>query len=267
MRIFTTPLSAVQEVERDLWEMGLNVHPQTFQDRNIADDPDYLTKEVRHYGFHLQGWKHNELEERGVLDYVYGDELAGESAQLYIAQEFGDRVSGIPSNPGGAFKYRTDVWNEFLHDGKFSYTYSERMAPQILKIVDELRQRPETRQAIINIHSNIAPSNELATGFPASGGMLQVHKVGISADLKNMGGKARIPCSLHYQLMIREGKVDLSYCMRSCDFLTHFPVDIMLALRLQSQVAAWLDKGVGMFTYYTGSLHSYAKDMKVRGIF
>jgi thymidylate synthase len=260
MRIYTDPRQAVQETERDLWEIGINVHPATMQDKDVKDDPDYLTKEVRHYGFHVQSWRHNEVGENEVLEYVYKDPKAAEDVQLYIGAEFWDRVSGTARNPGTAWQYRKDVWNEFMHGGKFAYTYSERMAPQILRIMQELRDRPETRQAIINIHSNIAAS-ELFDETKTH------HLVMPGADIRNMGGKSRIPCSLYYQIMIREEKVDLVYAMRSCDFLVHFPVDIMLAMRLQTWFADRLEKGVGLFTYFTGSLHSYAKDMKKRGIF
>jgi len=55
--------------------------------------------------------------------------------------------------------------------------------------------------------------------------------------------------------------------MRSCDFLVHFPVDLMLAMRLQTWFAKLLDLNVGLFTYFTGSLHAYHKEIKDRGIF
>ncbi len=77
----------------------------------------------------------------------------------------------------------------------------------------------------------------------------------------------RIPCSLYYQILVRDGKVDLHYAMRSCDFLTHFPVDIALAIRMQHYITERLGRAVGTFSYFTGSLHAYRKDLAVRGIF
>jgi thymidylate synthase len=67
--------------------------------------------------------------------------------------------------------------------------------------------------------------------------------------------------------MIREGKVDMIYTMRSCDFLTHFAIDVALALMMQNYVANTLERPTGRFTHFIGSLHSYAKDMKAREIF
>lgn len=259
MRIYTHPLQAVQEVERDLYEMGILVPVQTMQDKVVANNPDYVTQEVRHYGFTIQSWAWREAGERDILNHIFKDDVQTEAAMLYIGAEFFDRVSGSSRNPGNAWQHRANVWNEFMHDGRFAYTYSERMSPQLPCILDELREKPGTRQAIINIHSNINTTNHRQGGVS--------NNPWAGADLENMGGKSRIPCSLYYQIMIRERKVDLVYAMRSCDFLTHFPIDLMLALRLQTWFAQRLDLDVGMFTYFTGSLHAYMKQMKERGIF
>lgn len=76
-----------------------------------------------------------------------------------------------------------------------------------------------------------------------------------------------MPCSLYYQFLRRDNQLNMVYAMRSCDFLTHFPVDISLAMLLQRYVANQLMIDAGSFTYFTGSLHAYHKDMKERGIF
>jgi hypothetical protein len=259
MRIFTDIMEAVREVERDLWEMGVNVHPQTMQDKNIATDPDYMTKEVRGYGFKIVEPDPTTKAIYDVLRYIFDPQgVPVEPIGKYIDIEHGDRVGGVALNPGNAAKHRSDVWNEFMHDGKFAYTYSERISPQLGRIVSELRTNRETRQAIINIHSNISASNYIDDG---------THSVLQAADMMNMGGASRIPCSMYYQMMIREGALDLIYTMRSCDFLVHFPIDIILAIKLQCFIAIALQVNVGTFTYFTGSLHAYAKEMKTRGIF
>jgi thymidylate synthase len=254
-----TPIEALREVERDLWEMGIDVHPQTMQDKKIAGDDDYMTKEVQSYGFMVTGpasARHERLDDvKDMVDYMYNGNGA-DSVMEYILLEFKDRIGGKPLNPGNSYKARRDVWNEFLHGGQFHYTYSERMSFQVQKVLDELRVRPESRQGVINIHSNICPSIRYGNTH-----------IGKSLDFSNMGGTGRIPCSMYYQVMIRNNHVDLIYTMRSCDFLTHFPVDFSLALMLQEWYADCLGYDIGTFTYFTGSLHAYHKDMKVRGIF
>lgn len=259
MRIYITPLEAVAEVQRDLYEMGIDVHPQTMQDKAVGEDEDYLTKEIRGYGFKIVDWWWNQHDEVKVFQFFCPEDNNLESTTMvdYTGQEFLDRLSENHRNPGSSYKYRPHIWSEFLHNGKFAYTYNERMKPQIVRTFEELRTRPETRQAIINLHTNICPTFKDGLNI-----------VTPSMDFFNTGGSGRIPCSMYYQFMIRENKLDLIYTMRSCDFLTHFPVDLMLALRLQTFFANNLaEVEVGTFTYFTGSLHAYMKDLKPRGIF
>lgn len=257
MRIYQDPVEAVREVERDLWEMGIDVHPQTMQDKYVADDEGFMTKEVRSYSFKISGWEFSVRDVRAVLKYFFPHDE--QRIWDYCKAEFSDRIGGRPLNPGNAYKLRPEVWNDFIHDDKFAYTYSERLSCQIESLVHELTCCPESRQGILTIHSNICPMmSETPQG---------VNLVTTSKDVSNRGGSGRIPCSMYYQIMVREGKVDLIYTMRSCDFLTHFAVDIVLALMMQDYFADQLNRGFGSFTYFTGSLHAYRKDMQIREIF
>jgi len=258
MRIYQRPSEAFKEVERELWEMGIEVHPETMQDKYIKNNPDYCTKELRGYSFMIANWAWEEKDVERILAYFFpGD---SDSVRSYIEEEFLNRTSEIPTNPGSSYKHRLGLWEEFLHEGKFAYTYSERISPQLDTVLDELRKNPNTRQAIINIHSNICPLDY----WPEHA---ETNVVNRSKDLDNIGGQGRVPCSIYYQILLREGKIDLIYAMRSCDFLTHFPVDVLLALKLQNWFAEKIELGVGRFTYFVGSLHAYYKDLKVRGIF
>jgi thymidylate synthase len=261
MRIFSDPYDAAKEVERDLWEMGITVHPQTMQDKVVKDNPDYATKEMQGYAFKITDWAFNTDRLVDLLKYFFPNDW--QNITNYCLAELQDRVCGKAMNPGCSYLSRPDVWNEFLHDGKFAYTYSERMHDQVGMILQELRDNPDTRRGIINIHSYISPLAD----FRIEDTGQEFNYVDLSADANNRGGGGRIPCSMYYQMMIRNGKVDLIYTMRSCDLLTHFPIDLSLALMLQNWFAHMLHLPMGTFTYFAGSLHSYFKDMKSRGIF
>lgn len=271
MRIYSNAMEAVREVERDVYEMGIMVHPQTMQDKQIDDDPDYATKEVTGYGYKIVDHHWISIEETAVVNYILTGELLAdvhpETIRIlnYINAEFNDRLSGQQLNPGTSWSERPEVWTEFLHDGKFAYTYSERMTPQLDKIKRELRVHPDTRQAVINIHSNVAALPGWYS--PADTKALGHNIVWASTDCENTGGAGRIPCSMYYQFLRRGEKLDLIYTMRSCDLLVHYPVDLMLALRLQSRWADDLGLKPGTFTHFIGSLHAYQKDLKRRGIF
>lgn len=283
MRLYTNVLEMYREVERDLWEMGIHVHPETMQDKVVKDNPDFDTVELQGYGFTIVDVEHgpdSDMDRMGMDDAInyhcnklYHDAMISEATKLrcYVDDEVSERCGGRALNPGRAWEHRKEIWTEFLHDGKFAYTYSERMAPQLSRILDLLRTNPNTRQAIINIHSNICPSRfYVHTGDPTACVMYVDHgdtAVHPSVDLQNLGGSGRIPCSMYYQFFIRNGKLHMVYTMRSCDFLTHFLVDICCAIKILRWMANQLNLPVGNLTYFTGSIHAYHKDMRVRGVF
>lgn len=262
MRIYSSLYEAFRETERDLYEMGTTVHPHTMQDKVVEHDEDYATKEIQAYGFKL-AWTvaDKQTDERQAIAYIFRNHPDREQVvghiMAYIEQEMQDRWACVSLNPGNSWKHREHIWKEFLHNGRFHYTYSDRIAPQLAQIIDELTINPDTRQAVVTIHSNIKPEPLIELSYPSQR----------SCDLDNMGGGGRVPCSLHYQFLRRNNHLGMIYLMRSCDFLTHFPVDVALALRLQSHVANDLCIPTGVFTYFTGSLHAYNKDLKVLGIF
>jgi thymidylate synthase len=226
MRIYTDFNTALNEIKRDLAEMGIDVHPQTMQDKVVADDPDYATKECQNYIY-------------TVVD-AYSSLKQLKPVQPWAALEFGERVDNKRKNPGEAYLHRDEVWNEFLHDGKFSYTYGERIGLSVEKIIDEIGQHPESRQLYLSIWDP-------------------------KIDIDRIGGKMRVPCSLGYLFQVRGGKLHITYFMRSCDYATHMQNDIYLALRLLEYVAACTGYETGDFTQYIGSLHIYKKDIK--GVF
>ena len=62
---------------------------------------------------------------------------------------------------------------------------------------------------------------------------------------------------MYYQLMIRLGKLDIIYNMRSSDYDTHFAHDIWLADELRRHIAENIKIEVGLLHMNIGSLHRY----------
>lgn len=243
MRIFANCKEMMSEMKRDIHEMGTLVHPQTMQDLSVEHDPGYATLELSPASFM-------------ILDGSDRDQMI-EDAKASLAwcqSDFDERVFKDRENPGTAWKHRRETWERFIHNGKFAYTYSERLwrrlqdrsipfiegnlaptRPAIHAIIQELVKHPETRQAVLPIFNG-------------------------DLDLCNLGGKARVPCSLHYQFLRRRGQLDIIYVMRSSDFNTHFVYDIWQALELLGYVAERISAPVGRMTFFSGSLHIYRKD-------
>lgn len=223
-RFFKNFQEAQGEIRRDLAEMGIPVHPHSMQDKVIARDTNYSTLELQNYTYTILG---------------AAEDLPNIPAtQPWADAEFLERI-GPPVNPGEAWKLRSDVWEEFLHDGQFGYTYSDRMYHGLRRVLLEAEQNPDSRQLYIPIFRPI--------------------------DTEFLGGKRRIPCSLGYLLQIRENRVNLTYFMRSCDIATHFANDVYLAVKLMEYCANELGLQPGDFTHFINSLHVYHKDVK--GVF
>lgn len=232
MRIFKDCFEAVKEVERDLFEMGTKVVVESMQDKVGKQD----TIELRGYGYTIINPMNKLIE---VVEYL-------KLNRAYISQENIDRINKERLNPGNAYLKRFKEWEHYLHDGKFSYTYSERIGSQIDEAIDILRFDDGSRQAIIQIYD-------------------------YCKDGDNRTGIARIPCSMYYQLFIRDNKIHMIYTMRSCDFLRHFGYDLTLAINMLYAITTKLEYKtnytIGDFTHFIGSLHAYKIDMEERGIF
>jgi len=226
MRIFGSCREAYYEIRRDLLEVGEWVQGFSYQDKIVENDPQFDFMELHPYVYTI-----TDTSDTGVV----GDLL--ELDWAWIQREHQERMIG-GLNPGQAWKLRDDVWGEFLETNcRFSYTYSERFGTgdQIHAIIRELQRHPHSRQAIVSVYRS-------------------------DLDLPNVGGSARIPCSMFYQFMVRNNKLDLYYVMRSCDFFTHFPYDMILAINLQNHVASCLNQDLGPFTHMITSLHAFRKD-------
>ena len=217
-RIFENMSEALEEIERDIMEMGIKVHPHTMQNKAVKHDKDYETLEVQNYSF-------------TILDLSDKNEMIDNFK--WCEAEFEERVATNPDNPGEAWKLRREVWEEFLtKEGKFDYTYAKRFSThlQVSQVIAELSKNPDSRQCIIHVN------------FPKDCKVWQ---------------KNRIPCSMYYQFMIRRGKLDIIYNMRSSDFYSHFKNDIWLADQLRKYISIYVGVETGLFHMNVGSLHAY----------
>lgn len=227
MRIYQNFREVRSEVKRDLAEMGINVHTQTYQDKFIGDDPMMATKELQNYMYCV-------VDTSNPADML--------PTQPWADAEFQERISGKHMNPGEAYRLRKEVWDDFLdEEGKFGYTYPDRISDfnQIDRIVATLENDSFSRQAYMSIWT--------------------------PEDITKTGGISRVPCSLGYQFQVRKGALNITYLQRSSDFATHFNNDVFLAVQMQHHIAKRLEMKPGTFTHWIGSLHVFMKD--IQGVF
>lgn len=226
MRIYANAYELFSEAFRDMHEMSLIVKPKSYQNKVIEGQDDYITKEIQHYIYTLTGLP----DVNNLFLFEEG------KAHDWCHAEFAERIDPKAGNPGDAWKIREDVWEQFLFQGRMDYTYSDRINYQynLDRIITRLQQDPDSRQAWLPIF----------------------HK----EDVVKMGGRARIPCSLGYYFMIRDGKLNLTYIQRSADLVQHFGNDVYLAWLMLTYVASVVGVDRGYLTHHIFSLHSYKKD-------
>jgi len=228
MRIYSDCYELMSEIYREVWEMGHIVHPNSMQNKVVVGDEQYKTKEIINYSYCLTS-----MDKSGYLF------IADKDAIIWADAEFEERVSMGKINPGDAWELRENIWAEFINtSGKFDYTYNERMRMSLNPIIDELSRNPDSRQAIISIWDPLS-------------------------DIDNIGGYARVPCSMYYQVLIRDGKVNLVYNQRSADIVTHFGNDVYLAWKLMEYISKALCIEGGYLYHNIGSLHTYKKDWPI----
>lgn len=243
MRIFVDPVEMYKEVQRDLFEMGTRYQTATVQDKDVAGDRNFQTIELFGYCYQLHDATSQGLDEMlriSNVDKVWAHAEAIERLKPNIWGEIHDRRNVL--NPGTAWELRKDLWEPFLRDGVFSYSYAERWWEQIPYIVRELRKRPNTRQAVMTMYDR--------------------HQ-----DMMNWGGRDRVPCSLTYQFMIRDRALHVVYNQRSCDFVKFFTADVFFTWRLMTAIARTIEIEIGTLTHFLGSLHAFAGDLKDKDIF
>lgn len=241
MRIYSNARELMSEMGRDLWEMGMEVKPKTYQNKVIEGNEDFITKE--------EFCKQYCLTALPDPDFLF----IFTKAQDWAKVELEERLSGIQHNPGRAWELRKDMWEEFLVDDpfkglRFDYTYPQRlgnkvrslennghiMVPVLQAVIQLLKQDPDTRKAVLPIFTD--------------------------TDCNHYDGGARIPCSMYYGFFIREGKLNITYHQRSSDFVGHFGDDVYLAWKTMEYVASQVGVEVGHLIHTIDSLHCYKRD-------
>lgn len=203
-------------------------------------------------------------------NYLYGA-LACQANLPWAEDHFQERVSGKPLNPPPSeqwwpFNQNGNRDHKFQKDGEaaaFSHTYPERFWPRFANIGET---RPNGRQVYVPHngvryeYGDLADIVELLKRAP--GTRQAFLPVWFPEDTGVVHGE-RVPCSLGYHFMIRNGRLHCWYYMRSCDLLRHFPDDAYMAGRLMQWMVAEVDSErlqPGTLTMHISSLHTFQAD-------
>lgn len=246
---------------------GEEVEVGEWQSQDISDRPEMISKELRHETFRYQfpGYassaSHTDLGKEVLQDDI--------NPNLPWAEDhFLERVSGEPLNPPPSeawWPFRVRGNEDHKVDEKFSHTYPERMWPRFANVGET---RPNGRKVYV-------PHNGVRFEY---GDLQDVVKllcknpltrqaflpIWFPEDTGAVDGQ-RVPCTLGYHFLIREGRAEIVYYIRSCDLLRHFTDDVYMACRLLQWVVGKLrDNGIDVnassLIMHISSLHVFRGD-------
>lgn len=240
LRYLEEDLLKAERVEVDTW------HAQ-----DVTGNPDLISREIRHVILETP------------IPSTQADLIDAVKPNLPWAEDhFQERISGEPLNPPPSEAYWPfAVQGNARHkDGEvFSHTYPERYWPKyaapedvrpgfsrrgiryaygdLNDVLVQLQHHPLTRQAYLPVW------------FPEDTGAVS-HQ--------------RVPCSLGYHFLQRNGKIDVDYFIRSCDLMRHFSDDVYMTARLLQWVCNRVnDAEPGNLVMHIGSLHIFEGDVGI----
>lgn len=221
--------------------------------------------------------------------------LAGEALNFYAMavapnlpwadKHFEERVCGYPINPGtewANWPWGVNAEKALDERGRFNHNYMERYWPAhagarvISDGVEEFKRRFNQ-----GWHRGSEPMTGINHAYGDLGGL--VRDLAAEPDTRQAylpvwfpedtgdAHKGRKPCTLGYHFIMRNGKLDVTYYMRSCDLAHHFRDDVYLTIRLLLWVldqcriqnpGQWRDVEPGRFTMHITSLHMFINDYR-----
>lgn len=253
------------------------VHTQRWQSIDISDKPHMIMREMLHQSFRLI------LPSEALAFYRQAIVPNLPWADRHFEQE---RVGGEPLNPGttylewspGAMVNGQNSSGSHLHDGKFDHTYAERYWPKFAGVTPGGRLDGETeRRVLVNgrhgirfAYGDLNTLVDLLSGEPLT---RQAYlPVWFPEDLTAAMEPKRVPCSLGYHFIMRNGWLDVTYSIRSCDYIRHFRDDVYMTIRLLLWVLSecrlshpeldWDRVKPGHLIMHITSLHMFQADWK-----
>lgn len=189
-----------------------------------------------------------------------------------------ERVSGMPINPGKTYKEWRYPASASQHTNfEFSHSYAERYWPQYaghgnggkLDFMEIVAGKIKPHRGIRHDYGDLSTVLQLLSSDPTT---RQAYlPIFFPEDLVAAHKRKRIPCTLGYHFLCRDGFLDIAYFMRSCDFVRHFRDDVYLTCRLllwvldrlQTQPLTaeyWGGIKPGRLNMTTSSLHCFESD-------
>lgn len=249
------------------------VHTEKWQGVDITKHLEMATHEIRHHLFTAD---------------MPTDELGYYRTQIapslpWVDDHFAERVCGRPINPGKQWKHWPYAHSagKFLDEqSKFNHNYMERYWPRWAGLIDQPTETPAEYDCRMDQYGPFHPHEGIYHPYGDLNSVVaQLVREPLTRQAilpvffpEDTGARhgGRVPCSLLYQFLVRDGRMDITYMLRSCDLMRHFRDDIYLTVRLllwvlgecRKRSVSWDGVGPGQFNMMITSLHVFRNDYR-----
>lgn len=214
------------------------VHTDKWQGVDISKKPEMATHELLHHSIKV---RLNGIED---LDTY---RLDIEPNLPWADDHFLERVSGAPMNPGtewANWPYGNSAKSFLDGTGQFNHNYMERYWPKIAGTVDiPTKTAPDFRVAFAHEQHSSNPGSHFGIRYLYGDLDDVINLMARDPTTRQAflpvwfpedtgGNNGRAPCTLGYHFIMRDGELDVTYYIRSCDYVRHFRDDIYLTVRL-----------------------------------
>lgn len=244
MRLYQELDEAVSEITRDLFKS-----PTVHSTRVQHVETDVLGHEAMNYMYTIPTKaipeKGEDLAAFGAQHFPYWDRHYRNLLEWLNAEKIARDEGPVLSSKISADLLHPDL-QKLMEGNHFSYTYAERLIGADRAISRALFNNPDTRRAFWPIFQPL-------DGIRA-------------AEL------TRIPCSIGYQVVIREvpgqgPRLHLTYIQRSSDFARFWLSDVWFATRFQRNILQevryhYPELQLGHFSHIILSFHHFLEDKK-----
>lgn len=232
-----------------------SVSTETWQSIDVQSRPESRTRELTHV-----------ILDMPIDNYTLNRTYIQPSIP-WADDHFEERVSGQPLNPPPS-----EAWWPYAREGNaehkrgevFDHTYPERFWPKwagdaYSEMAESISLDWNQREGIRYAYGDLTDLVVLMCNQPHT---RQAYlPIWFPEDTGAVSGQ-RVPCTLGYHFLLRSGQMDVTYHIRSCDFLRHFRDDIYLAMRLCQWVSERVpDTKPGKLVMHIGSLHIFEDDV------
>jgi hypothetical protein len=260
--MYLTFNEAIRFLHKEMKECAVAVHTESWQSMDISKRPEAEMRELLGIFFKVK------MSDDYLDAYRRDIKPNLPWADHHFEQE---RVSGQPINPGETWKewpYALSA-DKFRRAGEcFSHTYAERMWPKYAGVcpTDTVKDEP-----LRGIRYEYGDLNDVVTLLIREPLTRQAYLPIFFPEDTGVVHRERVPCTLGYHFMRRNGELSIFYPIRSCDFVRHFRDDLYLTVRLllwvlgelrERDLSAWGKVRPGIFSMWIGSLHCFINDWR-----